>query len=56
MVTGASQYGEGLAYYKIKAIDINDNESSFSSELEVRIMIDPYLKIGTAQDGNSIEN
>lgn len=55
VVTGGKQANEGTAYYKIKAVDINGNKSSFSSQVEIRVGLDPLSKIGLSKSGNSIE-
>lgn len=44
VVTGPPQANEGKAYYKIKAVDINNNKSAFTNQVEIRINLDPPSK------------
>ncbi len=47
VVDGPYQANEGDAYYKIKAVDINNNYSQFSSQVDMRIALDPPQKIAS---------
>lgn len=39
VVTGSYIQNETKVYYKIKAVDVNENKSSFSSEVDIRVRI-----------------
>lgn len=47
VVSGAQQANEGKAYYKLKAVDINNNKSTFSNQVDIRVGLDPLSKQGT---------
>lgn len=56
VVTGPAQANEGKAYYKIKAVDINNNKSAFTNQVEIRVNLDPPSKMGHNLTNNSTLN
>ncbi len=56
VVSGPRQMNEGTAYYKIKSVDVNNNKSEFTNQVEIRVSLDPPYKSNYNLSSNSTLN